>query len=83
MKEGVTKPENQVCLEHESVKGVRDIWEGKAVVQWLTFLIQISTKTELQNPESQDLRHLLPAPTRSASTTTVQDAKLVRHNLFP
>ena len=83
MKEGVTKPENQVCLEHESVKGVRDIWEGKAVVQWLTFLIQISTKTELQNPESQDLRHLLPAPSRSASTTTVQDAKLVRHNLFP
>ena len=83
VKEGVTKPENQVCLEHESVKGVRDIWEGKAVVQWLTFLIQISTKTELQNPESQDLRHLLPAPSRSASTTTVQDAKLVRHNLFP
>ena len=83
MKEGVTKPENQVCLEHESVKGVRDIWEGKAVVQWLTFLIQISTKTELQNPESQDLRHLLPTQSRSASTTTVQDAKLVCHNLFP
>ena len=52
----MTKPENQVCLEHESVKGVRDIWEGEAVVQWLTFLTQISTKIELQNPESQDLR---------------------------
>ena len=84
----MTEPRNQVCLEHERVTRVRDVCSGiegsGAAVDLPDWsMTQISTNVELQNPESQEQKNLLPTPSQSASTATVQDTKLAVLNIFP